>query len=322
MRAPRGRGIDGPLGQDVPVDHGREGDGAGNGVRGALPHDGRCSHEKGGRRAEEELRGRSRGVAGHLAQDRDVVRTPLARERARVHGLRRRALRDRAGEEALRRGNREKGGHRIAARGLAEDRDVVRVAAEPGDVLAHPGERCDLVAEAEVGLERALRRGELGEVEIAEGAEPVVEVHEDDLALAHQGLAEVRDLARRPRRVRAAVDEDHHGPSGAGLARGDHVQGEAVLRHRDSRETGDLMGDGTEGRGIPNAVPGLHRLRRPQTQVAGGRRRIGNRAPVVQAVELDAADAAAGDVDLETGVKGDTHLLRLRPRTERSLGAR
>jgi hypothetical protein len=54
--------------------------------------------------------------------------------------------------------------HRVAARALAEDEHLVRVAAEAVDVLRHPGQRLALVEEAQVGLAGGDLRGR-GEAE-------------------------------------------------------------------------------------------------------------------------------------------------------------
>ncbi len=115
----------------------------------------------------------------------------------------------------------------------------------------NPFERGDLVAQAKV-------RGELvrvaREVEIAERTEAVVEVDEDDIALAHERFAEMGNLAGRPGRVRATVDEDHDRLALARLRR-DDVDAEAVLIHRHPGHRCDLRGDRPESRGVPRHSP-------------------------------------------------------------------
>ena len=65
-------------------------------------------------------------------------------------------------EQPVRRGRREQRADAHPARRLAEDRDVPGIAAERGDVLAHPLERADLIAQAEVRVDAA--RAQLGVV--------------------------------------------------------------------------------------------------------------------------------------------------------------
>ena len=55
-------------------------------------------------------------------------------------------------------GSAEQRADAVRARRLAEDRDVVGIAAEPGDAVAHPLERGDLVEDARVARARERRR--------------------------------------------------------------------------------------------------------------------------------------------------------------------
>src|SRR5262249_59413726 len=81
------------------------------------------------------------------------------------------------------------------ARRLPEDGDLVRVAAEGGDVVAHPLERAHQVERPEVpralGVARALA-AERGMAEPAERAEAVVEGDDDDV-LGRGELAPVEE---------------------------------------------------------------------------------------------------------------------------------
>ena len=73
--------------------------------------------------------------------------------------------------------------HAERARGFAENGDVGWIAAERGDVVAHPAQRRDLVEQAVVAGDSC--RGflaEFGMGEIAEHAEPVVYRNQDDAA--------------------------------------------------------------------------------------------------------------------------------------------
>ena len=134
----------------------------------------------------------------------------LAVRSRRVDRVGRRALRDGPGEEPARRRRRHQRRDRVAARRLAEHRDARGIAAEGGDVLPHPSEQRDLVAQPEVALERALAGAVAREVEVAERAEPVVEAHVHDAPAAHEPLALTREVPRRARAVSPAVDEHHH----------------------------------------------------------------------------------------------------------------
>src|SRR5580765_1439547 len=94
----------------------------------------------------------------------------------------------------------------MGARGLAEDRDAVGVAAEPFDVALHPSEYRDLVLHAEVAPEFRARQ-------VAEGAQPVVEADHGG-ATCGQLRAIGAVLAAPTTQVAAAVDPDHHRLSG------------------------------------------------------------------------------------------------------------
>ena len=68
-----------------------------------------------------------------------------------------RALRNRAMEQASGLRNGEQGRHRMSAGAFPEDRDVARVPTEGGNVLPHPAQRQDDVAQEEIALDRRLR---------------------------------------------------------------------------------------------------------------------------------------------------------------------
>ena len=107
----------------------------------------------------------------------------------------RRALDDRRAEQSLRSGRDEVVAHRHAARRFARDGDLVRVAAEVGDVVPDPAQRRLLVLQSVVAdvagrTERRMR-------EEPERAEPVVDGDDDDVAARHQPAAVV-DLPLPP----------------------------------------------------------------------------------------------------------------------------
>ena len=119
------------------------------------------------------------------------------------------ALRDRAVEEARRERRRELRVHAQPAGRLAEDRHVVRVAAELRDVALHPAQRGLLVHQAVVAGAhgRATPALSAGCARKPEPAEPVVDRDDDRALLDEPRRVVVVALADRQR---AAVDPDHH----------------------------------------------------------------------------------------------------------------
>src|SRR5438552_5236255 len=97
--------------------------------------------------------------------------------------------------------------HHATARGLAEYRDAVRIAAERADGVAHPLERRDRIAQPAV--RPATRRSR---VEESERTEPVVAGHEHDVLLETEARAVVDRLRRGAHRERAAREPHEHGP--------------------------------------------------------------------------------------------------------------
>ena len=198
-----------------------------------------------------------------------------------------------------------------AARGLAEDRHVVRVAAELRDVPFDPLERRDLVEEAVVaGLAAGLlRQGRVGEV--AKGAEAVVDRNQDH-ALAGERGSFVRRLVAPAEAQASAVDPDHDGPRLIAVAsRRPHVQEQAVLgRFRQGhtghhRQNGALRTDGAELRRVARAAPLRRRLRRLPAQFSDRRRREGNAAVDGQAgVRIEDLALQLAGVDLDDGGVG------------------
>ena len=65
------------------------------------------------------------------------------------------------------------------------------ISAERGDVVAHPAQRRQHVAQPEIGVEPATWGVELGQVEESERAEPIVHGDDDRFAAAGQHSAVV-----------------------------------------------------------------------------------------------------------------------------------
>ena len=231
----------------------------------------------------------SNGVLLLRAEQPDQLRGPPGRALAGVRRGGRRALGDRPVEQAAGSGYRHQRRHRDAARRLAEDRHVAGVAAERGDVVAHPLQRRDLVAEAEVRVERPLGGGIAGDVGEAERAEPVVERDVDDVAGAGERVPGVPRHGRRPDAERAAVDPHHHGPRRAGRRRRDHVDRQAVFAHRGAAARAEQVEPATllrrhraeRGR-VAHSRPRLRWPGRPEPPLPRRRRRVRDAAPHAQ----------------------------------------
>ena len=174
MRATFAEGDERSLGQDVAVDDGREAERPDIGVGCAHLQGHGCLDQVIRVRTGQQLLGRRgcrgggawrgilarHGVALHalphdVAQERDVLRRPSRRQLGRVDRIGRWALGDRPGEQPARRRRRHERRDRVAARRLAEHRHTLGIPAEGGDVLSHPTEQRDLVAQPEVALEPA-----------------------------------------------------------------------------------------------------------------------------------------------------------------------
>src|SRR5947209_20042047 len=99
--------------------------------------------------------------------------------------------------------------HRDAARGLAEDGDVLRVAAERGDVPLHPLEGGDLVHVGVVALELfGMLSSQRGEGEETEAPQTVVEGDQDD-ALPGELTSRSARRGAAAEHESAAVDPHH-----------------------------------------------------------------------------------------------------------------
>ena len=144
-------------------------------------------------------RGAERVGAAARAELRRVVLGDLHRTLFGVGRAARAALRDRLLEQSARLGQAEQRAHAHAARGLAEDGHVLGIAAEGRDVLAHPGERRDLVEDALVAGRRDAPAGQLVKAQEAERAEPVVDRHHHDVAALRERRSVVEASARPSR---------------------------------------------------------------------------------------------------------------------------
>jgi hypothetical protein len=218
-----------------------------------------------------------------------------ARVLTRRDVVRRAALQDRAAEAPARFGRAEQRADAHRAGRLAEDRDVLGIAAEVRDVLVHPVERGGLVAQHQVRVRVLAAGDEIAQRERAQRAQAVVQGHDDGVAARRQARAVVERRAARADQERAAVDEDQHRAASAVRGRGPHVQVEAVLvlpvraAHEAPHQRvlgARLRGAGAEAQRLALAAPRLRGLRRAEAQRPDRRLRVRN------AAERDDAAAA------------------------------
>ena len=239
------------------------------------------------------------------AQDLHELRGPHTGLRGRVDRARRGALRDGPGEQPLGRRRGEQGDDGVPACRLPEHGHVAGVAAELGDVVLHPAQHGDLVAQSEVALDRALRGRVPREVEVAERPQPVVEAHVDGAVRQHEALALARELLRGALGVAAAVDEHHHGQRTGDLGRHLHVDGQAVLIGREGcgrtpqTPPKRLRRLGTEPRRVADPLPRHHRSRSPEPQLPHRGRGVRDPPPRVDLALVNTDDVAAGHAHVQ-----------------------
>ena len=129
------------------------------------------------------------------------------------------------------RGHAHQRGHLGAAAGLAIDHDVVRIAAEIGDVVAHPCERGDQIGHADIDRICIGRAADLGDIEEAEHIEAMIDRHLHHIMMARHLRAFVRgQFIGGAEAEAAAMEVNHHRPL-AGQARRPDVQLEHVFAH-------------------------------------------------------------------------------------------
>jgi hypothetical protein len=145
-----------------------------------------------------------------------------------------------------------------AAARLAERDDVARIAAERGDVVAHPLQGHDQVEIADIAAVGQVRPAQVGQVAVAEHVEPVVDGHHHHVAAPGQVDPVIERVRARAVGVGAAVHIDHHRPLLAvSRRRGPDVEEQAVLAGvlRDLA----LRAGRAVGQGVDHARPGLGR---------------------------------------------------------------
>ena len=143
--------------------------------------------------------------------------------RRRDHGA---GVGDRLVIEAVGRRRGDETVHRSTAGGFAEDRHVARIAAVVADVLTHPFERQNLIADA-VGGRAVIVVAMVGEVEKAGESQPVVDGHDNHVSLGGERRAVV--VVARPGAERATMDPEEHRPPAVVATRCVDVQEQAVF---------------------------------------------------------------------------------------------
>ena len=78
-------------------------------------------------------------------------------------------------------GHRHQRGDFSTTSRLTEDRDEIRVAAEAGDIVAHPLERGDDVEQARAARQREVGSHRIAEIRVTEHVEPMIDGHDDDV---------------------------------------------------------------------------------------------------------------------------------------------
>ena len=115
---------------------------------------------------------------------------------------------------------------------LAEDRDIVGVAAELADVIADPLQRRDLVAHAVVAALRIVAVGQGLVVEIAECSETVVDRDHHNVASSGQVLSVVDRRRAGAAGEAAAVDPEHDRTVAVVEAGRPDIEGQAIFVNR------------------------------------------------------------------------------------------
>ena len=210
-------------------------------------------------------------------------------------------------EESLRRRHRHRRRHLAAAPGLAEDRDVSRIAAERRDVLLDPAERGDDVEHADVaGVGPLLAAAEIRQVEEPEQVQPVVDRHDDDVFLAREIGAVVEQPVAGAAAEPAAVEPHHHRPIARAEAWREDVDAQTVFAHFLAAIERPDFGDGAAAV-VRRALGDLHRIaharprrglhRRHEPIRAGGRRAVRHAEELVDTEAHQAADFSRARLD-------------------------
>ena len=144
-------------------------------------------------------------------------------------------------EQPLSRRHSQQRAHLAASAGLPEDGDVARIAAERGDIVAHPFKGGDQIQQADVAGLRVFFATQFGQVQVAEHIEAMIDGDNDHVLFGRQVPAVVHLPVGGAGGVSAAVIP-HHNRALTAQAGRPNIQVQAVfaamgvtgglLRHR------------------------------------------------------------------------------------------
>ena len=133
--------------------------------------------------------------------------------------------------QTVRGGGLQQGGYLGAAAGLAEDRNIGRVSAEPFDVVPDPPEGGDNVIRAGIGGV-GIFLPEIGQIEVAQDIQAVIDGHHHHIPQAGHVRTVIGGLLDGGTGLVAAAVEPHqHRPGAAVQPRGPDVQVQTVFIH-------------------------------------------------------------------------------------------
>ena len=190
-----------------------------------------------------------------------------------------------------------------ATGGLAEDGDIAGITAEMRDVVAHPGQRLDLIEQPLIAGGRDATVRHRGQRREAQDSQPIVDGDHHHIAVASEGSALVDTLGARADGEAAAVDP-HHYRSFAGTPGRPDIEGQAVLGLGTGFGAHDVVQRAlvlgrpvAELPRIPNPGPGQRVRRRQPASLADRRRGIGNALEYQHAALFVTLQLAAADLD-------------------------
>ena len=171
------------------------------------------------------------------------------------------------------------------------------IAAEAGDIVAHPLERGDDVEQARAARERKVGSHRIAEIGVAKHVEPMIDGHDHDVVRVRETGA-VEDAAGAGAAGKsAAVQPDHHRAFASILQAGRvDVQHEAVFALLSGRSGGGarvapgLRRGGAEGERVAGTGPRDGPTRRHEAILSAGGRAVRNALEHIHAVHDEAPD--------------------------------
>src|SRR6185312_10531263 len=175
-----------------------------------------------------------------------------------------------------------------ATAGFPEDGDIPGIATERFGVVPDPFERKNDVQQARDAGAGELFPADVGEMQVAENVEPMINGNDYDVAPGCEGSAVVPGFRTSSRGVSPSVKPDHHGALRRVDSRSPDVEDEAVFTKRQHWKRADralvgerLVGDGARLRAdwpefgsITGPRPWLGGDRRQESTPSRGRRAV------------------------------------------------